>query len=570
MKKISVGKVFFILSLVPWILWAFYIIGSYFWGAEMGLIDRGPVVYGFKAIAENFGWSIFLFFAGFFPFGLIALATFVYIVVYLAVKNEDRINRNKNKKTRLKISYHYFGENAMKTFRKIISLAIMTVLIASAGRVAAYEPPFEPRAECILLVNLDTDTEIYSKNPDQECEPASLTKIMTAVIALEEYDKWESETVTVSRKAVESLIGTESSVIGLMPGEVMPLKDVLACMLISSANDAAAAVAEHVSGSQKKFVKKMNQRAEELGLKNTHFTNPHGLHDKGGHTVTTARDMYVLSRYAMTLPGFMDLAAEVSYSVAATNLCDVRLLSTTNLMMDKLQGKVGEIDYYYGDIDRQTIVQGIKTGFTDQAGRCLASSATQNGYNYLLICMGAPFMDTAGTLIPENNAFFDTRDFYDWVFDGFSTKAIVDVNRPVTEIDLEFASNKDKLTLYPKDAVTALVPNEVEPAGVTVTPYLQKESIEAPVEEGQIIGYAILSLSGQEIGRVDLVCNENIERSEWLFLMSQVKNTVSSKGFLTGVGVFVVLLVIYIVLAAVHNYRKRNKRRPRRRRNRYD
>jgi len=458
----------------------------------------------------------------------------------------------------------------MKIFRKIISLAIMTVLLVSAGQVAAYEPPFEPRAEYIKLVNLDTEEVVYSKNADEECEPASLTKIMTAVIALEEYDDWESEKVTVSKKAIDSLVGTDSSIVGLIPGEVMPMNDVLACLMISSANDAAVVIAEHISGSQKKFIERMNQKADALGMKKTRFTNPHGLHDRGDHTVTTAEDMYILSRYAMGLPGFMELAAEVSYTVAATNKCGDRMISTTNLMMDKLQGKVGETDYYYGDIDRQTIVQGIKTGFTDQAGRCLVSSASKDGYNYLLVCMGAPFMDGEGGIIPENHAFFDTRDFYDWVFEGFSTKPVVDVNRPVTEIDLEFATGKDKLTLYPKEPVTALVPNEVEPSSVTLTPYLQSETVAAPVEEGQVLGYAMLSLSGQEIGRVDLVCKEDIERSSWLYLISQVRKAIASKSFLTGVAVFAGLLVIYIVLAAWHNYRKRNKRRTRRRRNKYD
>ena len=166
-------------------------------------------------------------------------------------------------------------------------------------------------------------------------------------------------------------------------------------LMIRSGNDASLVLADYVcNGDINQFVEMMNQKAQELGCQDTHFTNPHGLHDENHYT--TARDLYLITKYAMTLPNFMEISSKVSYVLPATNKQETRRITTTNHLINQN----AEGNYYY------MYAKGIKTGAHDQAGYCLVSTAIRNGYSYMCVALGAPSVDEKRELHlrPRRNA----------------------------------------------------------------------------------------------------------------------------------------------------------------------
>ncbi|MFR0733701.1 MAG: D-alanyl-D-alanine carboxypeptidase family protein [Oscillospiraceae bacterium] len=197
---------------------------------------------------------------------------------------------------------------------------------------------------------------VYAKNIDTRREPASLTKVMTCLLALAHGNLTDS--ITVSQEALDDLDPAGSSS-GLMAGEVFTLEQLLYCLMIESANDAAPVIAEYVAGSEPAFVEMMNQKAAELGCTGTHFANTHGLHDEEHYT--TARDLAKIMMAALEYEKFQEIYSADRYTLAATNLQEERILVTTNYLIDASITS----DYY----DERVI--GGKTGFTTPAGRCV-------------------------------------------------------------------------------------------------------------------------------------------------------------------------------------------------------
>ena len=205
----------------------------------------------------------------------------------------------------------------MKKIIKILfCFVVIFSLLCSMPAYASYNAIYEKSlsdngedpiyAQIYLLVNLDSHTVIFEKDADKQAAPASLTKIMTATIVLENCKDLDEE-VEISYEAVHLLDGTGSSTAGLIPGEKMSVKDLLYCLLVRSGNDAANALAFHVSGSIESFVQLMNDKAAELGCKNTHFANVHGLDDPNHYS--TARDLLTITKHALTLPYFSEITS---------------------------------------------------------------------------------------------------------------------------------------------------------------------------------------------------------------------------------------------------------------------
>ena len=198
-----------------------------------------------------------------------------------------------------------------------------------------------------------------SRTPTSGCYPASLTKIMTCLIALENGNL--SDVVTVSESALADL-DEDSSVAGLVVGEQMTLENLLYCMMVVSGNDACNVIAEHVAGSVTDFVRMMNQRAYELGCTNTHFNNPHGLHDESHYT--TARDLAIITQAALKSENFRQIVDTYEYKLPDDNMRqNIPKLKTTNMLIYQSMSN----SLYYPR------AHGIKTGYTSQAGRCVIS-----------------------------------------------------------------------------------------------------------------------------------------------------------------------------------------------------
>ena len=274
----------------------------------------------------------------------------------------------------------------MKT-RRFFSLFFLLVLMASlvltpasaADEESGVTPP-ELHCEAMLLVDANTGRMVYGKNEHEQMYPASLTKIMTALLVLEAVDSGQlslDQQITATESAMEGL-AADGSTAGIQAGEILTVEQLLQCMLIVSANEACNILAEQVSGSVDAFVDAMNAKAEALGCEGTHFVNATGLHDSQHYT--TAWDLYLITKEAMKHEDFMRICDTARATIPATNLSEERNLYTTNYLIDTWRS----LGYIYAN------AHGIKTGSTDEAGHCLVSSATEGSLSFISVALGGP------------------------------------------------------------------------------------------------------------------------------------------------------------------------------------
>lgn len=285
-----------------------------------------------------------------------------------------------------------------------ILLSGITLFNVSAESIS---PDFETKTDTLLLVDLNTDEVVFEKNADVVRAPASVTKIMTYIIVAEQVKDLENTMVEINGDVLKELEGTGSSVAGLENhiGEKFSVFELLNAMMIPSGSDAALVLADFAGGSTDKFSEMMNEKAKELGCKNTNFVNSYGL--AGSDHYTTANDLYKIAKYALTLPYFEEVVNTTSYTLKG----DTVPLFTTNYLIDRVNG--GQYYYQYA--------KGIKTGSTDEAGKCLVSTAQKGDSRYMCIALHAE-MDTV------NNAMIDSRNLYEWAFDNFTDNIDISVD----------------------------------------------------------------------------------------------------------------------------------------------
>ena len=287
--------------------------------------------------------------------------------------------------------------------RKILSILLITAVICGAfvfSANAAYDEEMKELglySDCILLMSADNSEVIFEKNAGKQSHPASLTKVVTAIVVLENCSDLDT-VVTVPESCIRELDGTGSSLGGLQAGEQLSVYDLLCCLLLQSANEAATTLADFISGGDRaKFVSMMNETAARLGCDNSNFVNPHGLDDENQYV--TARDMAVFMLHAMEIPAFAEIVARESYTLPETNMQKERTIHTTNFMINSAYK-----DYYC------KYVKGGKTGSTSVAGRCVVAVASKDGYNYVGVALNSTFNDVDNDGVNENGAFLDCKE----------------------------------------------------------------------------------------------------------------------------------------------------------------
>lgn len=399
---------------------------------------------------------------------------------------------------------------------------------------------FDTTTESISLVNLDTDTVVYDKNPDQKRGPASLTKIMTYIVVVDNIKDLKGTIVNVKDETLDSLLGTGSSLSGIEKGDKLSVYELLHCMMIPSGNDAALVLADYVgNGDISSFVSLMNQKAKELGCNDTHFMNPHGLTEPEHYS--TANDLAKMTKYAISLPYF----SEITNQVVSTILDEDRILVTTNKLIDKVRGG----DYYY------KYAKGIKTGHVDETtGYCLVSTAINEGYTYMCVALGAP---------NDGEPAIDSKNLYKWAFNSLEIKQILDSSTPVGEVKINYAWNKDSTMLVSKNSLRTILPTSVSSTSIEIIPDIP-ESVNAPITEGQKIGTARLRYANQDLGTVDLLASESVSINYFVFFIDIIGAILLSKWFILAFIIVIILLTIYIFLISHYNKNKRKKSKPRR------
>lgn len=358
---------------------------------------------------------------------------------------------------------------------------------------------FSVAAKAALLIDLNTNRVVYEQDADERIYPASLTKIMTCLIALENGNL--SDVVTVSESALADL-DEDSSVAGLVVGEQMTLENLLYCMMVVSGNDACNVIAEHVAGSVTDFVRMMNQRAYELGCTNTHFNNPHGLHDESHYT--TARDLAIITQAALKSENFRQIVDTYEYKLPDDNMRqNIPKLKTTNMLIYQSMSN----SLYYPR------AHGIKTGYTSQAGRCVISEATGDGLDLLgIVCGAATTVLDSGDLLMEN--FTECARLFDYGFDNYSYLTLMSPLYPVDQVKINNSAGAEAVAVAPEDEIKVLLPNDYDPDQLETKIQLNSESVDAPVHEGDVLGSATVTYADEVLGQTRLLAIADVAKSE--------------------------------------------------------
>ena len=474
--------------------------------------------------------------------------------------------------------------HTVKIISALMALLVILLLTAVPAGAVSFPNKVNVRSESALVVSLDSGQAVYEKDADSKRYPASTTKIMTYIIAVENIDDIDNTSIEIKKKLLDQLKGTQSSTAKLSNhvGKKVKVIDLLYGMMVPSGNDAALVLADYVGdGDIQKFVDMMNEKAEELGCQNTHFTNPDGLHDPDHYT--TARDLYLISKYALTLPHFEQISNATEYTIAG----DEEPLVTTNYLIDKERGG----DYYY------SYARGIKTGTTDEAGRCLVTTASADGHSYIAVLLGAPLKETkktqgeeaekaqgedaeeaqveeseeAGDEDEEYYTFTDAADLFRWALVDLEMQTVKSADTPVCERKVKLAWGRDKITLVPAKNLNAIMPKDLKQSNIIVETDVPEE-IKAPLYTDEPVGtasvyYAEEGKEKQLVATVDLVPAEQVDRSGILAVLDVIATIFKSYWFLVIIGIIVLLFIIYVIAAKIHRAHLKRNRKVKRYRN---
>ncbi|MGN1043626.1 MAG: D-alanyl-D-alanine carboxypeptidase family protein [Acutalibacteraceae bacterium] len=395
--------------------------------------------------------------------------------------------------------------------------------------------------DSIYVVGKESNMAVVEKNVDKKRSPASLTKIMTYLIAKEIINDINNEKIIVKKDILDK-VDPESSGSVLKEGEEFTPCELFHCMLICSSGYAAMVLADYAGNGIENFVVLMNEKAKYLGCENTNFVNPDGIYNQNQYT--TARDMYLITREAMKDPLFLDIVNKTEYNMFG----DARdPIITTNKMIDKKRG--GE--YYL------PYVKGIKTGYVEEAGRCLVSYAEKDNSSYVIIAMGGPTKDENGNYIDKNMAMIDSKNIYLWAFQNLKSVKLYPANFPVKEIKLELAKNSDKLLLSPQSDFIINLPSNISKEDISLDCDVPN-SVDAPIEAGKILGKAYVYYKGDQIGSFNLISTQTFKKNYFLVIVRWLDSIFSSPIFMFLVVILVVFMILYIRVCFV---RYKNKKR---------
>ncbi|MBE6827462.1 MAG: D-alanyl-D-alanine carboxypeptidase [Ruminococcaceae bacterium] len=382
----------------------------------------------------------------------------------------------------------------MKKLISVITAAILVLSVFSICVNAEDYPEMQVEVKCksALLMETETGTVLMGYNADERLCPASVTKIMTLLLISEAVESGKislEDTVTVSRNAAEK----GGSQIWLKEGEQMSVDDLIKASAVASANDACTALGELVAGSDTAFVKMMNDRANELGMNNTHFENCTGLDDTTDNHYTSAYDIALMSREILK----HDL-----------------ILKYTNIWTDTLRNGATELTNTNKLIRFYDGATGLKTGTTSKAGCCISATAKRDGLSLIAVVMGSD---------NSKDRFNSARAMLDW---GFANYAFVTPEPDmslITDINV-LGGKEDRITPVIKDSTGILVPKGKE-GSIEQTVELPVD-VEAPVEKGQLFGYVIFTLDSDEIARYSLESDREIEKLNFIEKLTVILSAV--------------------------------------------
>lgn len=392
----------------------------------------------------------------------------------------------------------------------------------STNETEANLPDFTIYSEAAILIDSKTGKIICGKNVHEKMYPASVTKILTAIIAIENCEP--TDMLTASRNAVMSIPSGYSNA-AIQPNESVVFKDLLDMFLIHSANEIGYIFAEHISRSVENFATLMNEKAKELGCLNTHFTNPSGIHDKDHYT--TAYDMALITKYCMKNETFRKVVSTKSCVIEPTEKFDEkRYYNNTNDLIDKSSR------YYY------EYAIGVKTGFTSQAKNCLIAASLKDDIELITVALGAEATEDG-----RSGRYVDSINLFNYGYENYKMQKIAEKNTKIDEIVIENANKETKnLPLLLENSINALTPNtfnktQLKPS-ITLT-----ENLTAPISENTVVGTITYEIDGVTYTTNLLAGHNVIEKENILKIIIQI------------------ILVIFILFILYRIFKTKNKKK---------
>ena len=433
--------------------------------------------------------------------------------------------------------------------RRFLSVFLLTCLLCAlfTPQALALEDP-DIRAKAAILVDGETGTVLYDKNMHEELPMASITKVMSALLVLEAVDRGQlrmDQSITATESSMKGMV-EDGSTADIKVGETLTVEQLLYCMLVISANETCNILGEAVSGTVDAFVAKMNQRAQELGCKNTHFANTTGLTQSGHYSC--AYDLYLITREAMTFEDFMTIVNTKSYEIPPTNKTEEeRVLHSTNALISnwRLAG------YLYSG------AQGIKTGSTDAAGQCLVSSAVRGSRTLISVVLGAEKVEKENGSGYIVESFTETARLFDWGFDNFSSRQVLDENELVQEVPVALSKQVSTVAVHPAQSAEAMLPKDLDVESLTRTVTLDNETALAPIAAGDRLGEITVSYGDTEYVTVPLLAVADVSASRFLLARHAVGEFFSRPSIRIAA---IALLVLIVALVLWFRFYGRNRR----------
>ncbi|NQF12617.1 D-alanyl-D-alanine carboxypeptidase [Brevibacillus sp. HB1.3] len=357
---------------------------------------------------------------------------------------------------------------------------------------------FAPQASSAVMIEADTGTVLYEKNANEKMPPASITKVMTMLLIMEAVERGELK-LTDKVRTSERAASMGGSQIFLQPGEEMTVEDMLKGIAIASGNDASVAMAEHLAGTEESFVTRMNERAQQLGMKNTHFVNSNGL--PATNHYSSAADIAIMSRELLKHEGITKFTGTYQDYLRKDSESPFWLVNTNKL-----------VRFYEG-------VDGLKTGYTGEAKYCLTATAKRNNMRVIAVVLGEPDVKT------RNN---EVSTMFNYAFTHFQVTPMYKKGEPVRTLVVD-KGQKSQINAVTPHAVSLLM-KKGESADTFQKEIVIKEAVHAPIAKNQVIGHIFIrTKDGKEVNRIDLFPEDQVDKANmWEILKRTTKSILIS------------------------------------------
>ncbi|MBR0326360.1 MAG: D-alanyl-D-alanine carboxypeptidase, partial [Clostridia bacterium] len=392
-------------------------------------------------------------------------------------------------------------------------LCAVLSLLFFVPSVYAADPPEVKGVRSVILYNVENDKIIYSLNAEEKVFPASSVKMMTAIVAYRALADRLEESITITREMLDGVSGYR---IGLLAGEQVKIESLFYAMLLRGSNDSANVLAHLVSGSTAAFLEEMNAYAKKIGAENTVYYNTGGMHVE--QMVTTAEDTLKVALEFASEEKLVEMSSVTKYVFPPSNKSNQFTVYNRNHLVSRYQ----ETKYYY------ELARGMNYGSTEEGGSTCCSMASRGGLTYVCVVLGGSEDAATGT----DYALSTAGELLAYGIEGFGYADVIDTKKPVCEIGVTLSATVDHVMLYPKNGLSVYLPSDIDvDKDITTSMRLSADTLAAPVEKGAVVGYLNVYYGDEQIGSVELITGDEVERNSFLYTLELIKEYSKSRFF---------------------------------------